>query len=143
MFVLLFFFASELFAKCISVRKNIPLVMCRKEAKSYGTKQMIEGVWKHGQNCVIIEDVITSGSSISSVVQLLRQSGLCIEHAFVMIDREQGGPSYLQDQNIKITSLFTLTELLNILHEENCITKEQFDETILFIHNSPAPKLAH
>ncbi|CAH8288440.1 unnamed protein product [Schistosoma turkestanicum] len=103
MFVLLFFFASELFAKCISVRKNIPLVMCRKEAKSYGTKQMIEGVWKHGQNCVIIEDVITSGSSISSVVQLLRQSGLCIEHAFVMIDREQGGPSYLQDQNIKIT----------------------------------------
>ncbi|VDO86131.1 unnamed protein product [Schistosoma mattheei] len=54
---------------CISVRKNIPMVMCRKEAKSYGTKQMIEGIWKNGQNCVIIEDVVTSGSSVSSVAQ--------------------------------------------------------------------------
>lgn len=46
------------------------MVMCRKEAKSYGTKQMIEGIWKNGQNCVIIEDVVTSGSSVSSVAQV-------------------------------------------------------------------------
>ncbi|VDP40236.1 unnamed protein product [Schistosoma curassoni] len=134
-------YAALPIAACISVRKNIPMVMCRKEAKSYGTKQMIEGIWKNGQNCVIIEDVVTSGSSVSSVAQLLRQSGIYTEHAIIIIDRQQGGPAYLKNHNIKIASLFTLTELLEILHQENRITKEQFDETILFIHSSPAPKI--
>ena len=37
------------------------LVLRRKEAKSYGTKKMVEGVWTEGQNCVIVEDVVTTG----------------------------------------------------------------------------------
>ncbi|CAH8557655.1 unnamed protein product [Heterobilharzia americana] len=128
-------------AACISVRENISMVMCRKEAKSYGTKQMIEGVWKNGQNCVIIEDVVTSGSSVSSVAKLLRQSGICTEQVIIIIDREQGGPSYLEKQNIKVSSLFTLTELLSILHQEKRITTAQFDESVSFIRSSPAPEI--
>ncbi|CAH8856264.1 unnamed protein product [Trichobilharzia szidati] len=128
-------------AACISVRENIPMVMCRKESKSYGTKQMIEGVWKNGQSCVIIEDVVTSGSSVSSVAKLLRESGMHIEHAVIIIDREQGGPAYLKKENIKVSSLFTLTELLSILFQENCITSEQLNESIQFIRSSPAPEV--
>ena len=40
---------------------NDLLVLRRKEAKSYGTKKMVEGVWTEGQNCVIVEDVVTTG----------------------------------------------------------------------------------
>ena len=38
-----------------------PSGLRRKEAKSYGTKKMVEGVWTEGQNCVIVEDVVTTG----------------------------------------------------------------------------------
>ncbi len=41
------------------------LVLRRKEAKSYGTKKMVEGVWTEGQNCVIVEDVVTTGIPIT------------------------------------------------------------------------------
>lgn len=40
------------------------MIMKRKESKDYGTKQMIEGRYRVGDKVVIIEDIISSGSSI-------------------------------------------------------------------------------
>lgn len=51
-------------ASILSVNANIPMLIRRKEAKSYGTKKLIEGKFKKGDTCTIIEDVVTSGSSI-------------------------------------------------------------------------------
>ena len=46
----------------MSLFGTIPMITCRKEAKKYGTKQMIEGVWKKYSCCTLIEDTITTGT---------------------------------------------------------------------------------
>jgi orotate phosphoribosyltransferase len=38
--------------------------MQRKEAKNYGTKKLIEGVYEQNGRTLIIEDVVTTGASI-------------------------------------------------------------------------------
>jgi len=48
----------------LSSKQNIPLLMIRDKIKDHGTKRMIEGVISSRDQYILIEDVITSGSSI-------------------------------------------------------------------------------
>ena len=37
------------------------MLMKRKEAKNYGTKQVIEGKCNEGERALIVEDIVSSG----------------------------------------------------------------------------------
>ncbi|KAJ8970244.1 hypothetical protein NQ317_017606 [Molorchus minor] len=82
-------------ATVVSIKTCIPMVMRRKEAKDYGTKKLIEGDYKDGDNCLIVEDVVTSGSSILETVRDLEDIGIKCSDAIVLLNREQGGAKIL------------------------------------------------
>lgn len=42
-------------ATLISSDENVPMIIRRKEAKGYGTKKILEGHFKLGDECLIIE----------------------------------------------------------------------------------------
>ncbi len=104
-------------ATCLSLQLDKPMVMVRKEAKSYGTKKMVEGVFKPAQTCLIIEDVVTSGSSIITTINELNAVELKTPYAVSFIDRQQGGNEALQNINCQFYSVFTLQELLAELNK--------------------------
>ena len=45
----------------VGLRLRTPFLIRRKKAKTYGTEQLIEGVYAAGQKVIIVEDVVTSG----------------------------------------------------------------------------------
>lgn len=55
---------------------NLPNIYIRSQKKSYGLQNQIEGVFLPGQKCIVIEDLISTGKSSLSVVEVLKQSGL-------------------------------------------------------------------
>ncbi|CAK9834031.1 Uridine 5'-monophosphate synthase [Anthophora retusa] len=126
-------------ATLISADTDIPMLIKRKEAKAYGTKKQIEGSFKQGDQCVIIEDVVTSGSSILETVSVLRKEGLKVTKAFVVIDREQGGKKNIESHGIKMKSLYTVTKLLAYLLEANKITLKTVREVTDYLLKYQVP----
>lgn len=102
-------------ATCIAVEFNKPMLIVRKEAKAYGTKKQIEGCYQPGQTCLIIEDVVTSASSILSVMEELKKEGLIVHHAAAFLDRQQNGQQNLAHTGCEFFSVITLTDILNEL----------------------------
>ena len=48
------------------------MIMLRNTVKNYGTQKQIEGEYKEEDNCIIIEDVITTGSSVKESIDILK-----------------------------------------------------------------------
>jgi len=109
----------------ISLAMNIPLVYSRGTVKSYGTGKQIEGSWSPGQTAVVVDDLITSGDSLLQGIHTLREAGLRVTDAVVLIDREQGGRATLADQGYNLHSAVKMSQLLAILEEKERITAAQ------------------
>lgn len=122
-------------ATLLSVKQQKPMLIRRKEAKGYGTKKLIEGKFQANKDsCLIVEDVITTGSSILETVKDLQSEGISVQDAIVMVDREQGAVSNIARHNVRVHSLFALTDLLDILQKAgkvNASTVEAVKEFVI------------
>ena len=90
---------------------GLPVCFVRKEAKTYGTCQLAEGLELAGRRVTVVEDVVTSGGQVVISCGDLRYRGAVVEHALCVIDRESGGPAALAEIGVELHPLFTMTEL--------------------------------
>jgi len=118
-------YAALPMATAMSLESYIPLIIKRKEAKSYGTKKLIEGIYEKGQNCLLVEDVITSGKSLIETITEVENEDLKVADIVVVLDREQGGKQLLESKGFKVHTLFNISEVCEILQEEGQLSDEE------------------
>lgn len=118
-------YAALPMATAMSLESYIPLIIKRKEAKSYGTKKLIEGIYEKGQNCLLVEDVITSGKSLVETIEEVENEGIKVSDIVVVLDRQQGGKEKLEEKGYKVHSLYNISEVVEILREVNYIDDEE------------------
>ncbi|MDO5615518.1 MAG: orotidine-5'-phosphate decarboxylase [Cruoricaptor ignavus] len=118
-------YAALPMATAMSLESYLPLIIKRKEAKEYGTKKLIEGIYQKGQNCLLVEDVITSGKSLLETIPEIENEGISVSDIVVVLDREQGGKQLLESKGFRVHTLFTISEVCKMLKEENHLTDDE------------------
>ncbi|CAL2029355.1 hypothetical protein CAEBREN_04240 [Caenorhabditis brenneri] len=123
-------YAALPLATLVSDILNVPMLMKRKEAKAYGTKQLIEGVYQPGGTVLLVEDVVTSGESIRETAEAIRKENLKVTDAIAVLDRQQGAVANLAEDNLNFLSFLTMEGILDGLITKNEMTEERKQQII-------------
>ncbi len=123
-------------AVAAGIAGNIPVVYPRREAKDYGTAKQIEGEFNAGEKVLVIDDIITDGQSKIEAIEPLKDSGLVVSDVLVIVDREQGGASKLEQSGYALHSIGKLSEIIAQLAEKGKIDEETRQSVDDFIANN-------
>jgi orotate phosphoribosyltransferase len=105
--------------------EDYPFAYNRKEAKDHGEGGAIVGAPLAGR-VLIVDDVITAGTAVREVLEIVRTAGATPAGVLVALDREEVAPrsrisavQQLQNElGVPIRSIVTLTDLVDHLEED-------------------------
>ncbi len=104
-------------------QRDIPWCFNRKEAKAHGEGGTLVGAPLAG-NIVIVDDVITAGTAIREVMQIIKAQGAQAVGVLIALDRQERGSGALsaiqeveRDFNMPVISIVSLEQVLQFLAE--------------------------
>jgi orotate phosphoribosyltransferase len=111
-------------ATAFSLIANTPLIYLHPGRN--GQPEAIEGKYVPGQTVLIIDDLITHGTSVIETATKLRRAGLLVHDAIVLVDRKQGGRENLRQNSINLVAILEISTLLNYLMSHRKIDEETY-----------------
>ena len=105
-----------------------PLIYVRSKPKEHGTTKSIEGKISAGMKVVMVDDVMTTGTSVLNVINQLKEAELLVSDLYVIINRLEGGDKALSDIGVQTHQLTDILEITDILFQEKLIGKEIFEK---------------
>ncbi len=99
--------------------RNLPFAYNRKEAKAHGEGGLTVGAPIEGR-VLIVDDVISAGTSINESIDLIRTAGAVPVAAAIALDRQERGPGddprsaidSVRDQGLSVVSVARLDDLI-------------------------------
>lgn len=115
-------------AAWVSDLMELPMCYVRSKAKGHGKGNQIEGKVEKGQRVVVVEDLISTGGSVITAVQALREAGCEVVGVVAIFTYElEKGKQQLNEFNIEHHSLTNYSTLLDVALERNIITENDLD----------------
>lgn len=106
------------------LKQDVPFAFNRKEVKDHGEGGVIVGAELTGK-VLIVDDVITAGTSIRESVDIIRQAGAEVAGVLISLNRQEqgiGAKSAIQEieevYGIKVSSIIALTDIMEFLKFE-------------------------
>lgn len=119
-----------IFASALGYEMLKPLIYVRKESKMYGRRKMVEGYLRPGEKVLLVDDVATTGTSLSNTIKVIRENGAIVKDAVAIISRLEGAEENLQKMGVRLISIATINDLINALHDKGLLDRNTLEEII-------------
>ncbi len=131
-------------ATAYALESDAPLLYLRPSFTKRGEADPeIEGRVVAGQSALVIDDLMTGGSSILSTAGQLEEADMRVRDAIVLIDREQGGTERLHEHGINVIPILRLKTMLNYYHGAGLIDDDTFEHAIEYLQHTRARAIEH
>lgn len=123
-------------AAWVSELMDLPMCYVRSKAKGHGKGNQIEGKVEPDQKVVVVEDLISTGGSVITAVQALREAG-CEVLGVVSIFTYglEKGRELLQEEEIKSFSLTDFASMIEAAIEKGYVNGEDHESLLLWSKN--------
>jgi orotate phosphoribosyltransferase len=98
-------------ATALSLELNVPFIMDRGQQKKHGLGQRFEGLFTDSRMCLVVDDLITVGTTVTQTIVGLREVGKEVHDVLVVVDREEGASEVLASLGVKLHVLITQNDL--------------------------------
>jgi orotate phosphoribosyltransferase len=113
-------------AAWVADRMQLPMAYVRSKAKSYGMGNQIEGGVKKGQHTVVIEDLVSTGGSVISVVDTLRFVGAEVDAVLALFTYGfDVAHQKFVDHELPLYYLTDYATLVDVARETQVITADE------------------
>lgn len=112
-------------AAWVSELLNLPMCYVRSKAKGHGKGNQIEGKVEKGQKVVVVEDLISTGGSVITAVNALREAGCDVLGVVSIFTYElEKGKEQLEKAGIEAYSLTDFSTLIAVAEKMGYIKEE-------------------
>lgn len=116
-------------AAWVSEELNIPMCYVRSKAKGHGKGNQIEGIALKDQKVVVVEDLISTGGSVITAVEALREAGCDVLGVVSIFTYElETGLEKLAEANIISYSLTDFSTLVTVASEKGYIEQSEWEK---------------
>lgn len=91
--------------------RELDAFVVRKSEKTYGLQRRVEGPDVRGRRVVAVEDTSTTGGSVLTAVEALREAGAEVIGVAVIVDRGTGAKERVEAEGCAYLSAFDLEDL--------------------------------
>ncbi len=114
------------FSSVLGYEFKVPSLIVRTQSKEHGLKKLVEGHVKQDSRVVLVDDLVTTGSSKIPGIIALRESNFKVDEIIVLVDRSQGDLGELNELDINLISFCTIEEIFKaaLKLSENLVSKD-------------------
>jgi orotate phosphoribosyltransferase len=99
-------------AQTLSVQYDYSCLQLRETVKTHGLKRQLEGDWERGDRVILVDDVITSGTSLLECITKLENIGVIVLKVVVLLCRNSEGIRHVWNKkHIRVEHLFDMVDI--------------------------------
>jgi orotate phosphoribosyltransferase len=103
--------ATSMLHAASAAGRTLDAYVVRKAEKTHGLQRRIEGPDVRGRRVLAVEDTSTTGGSVLTAVEALREAGAEVVGVAVIVDRDTGARERLEAEGCEYRAAFGLEDL--------------------------------